>query len=367
MLDQLVRRDDGTRATGVIFEIGLDVLEDDPYPIYEWMRRELPIAFVPEVGRVLITTWDLCTEAGTNDEVFGPTQHPFSEVYGLPNVMSLTGQAHRTLRNSLNPPFRPRAVNDYREAMLRATAIRYVDAIRGAGGADVSTELLEPISVRAIGDVMGFTDVDDETIGRWFRGYAAYLVDFGRDEQVAARGRAVKEEVRAYLERRLPELAASPAGDALSHMLHDGMPEGRTRSVEELIGTVGLMIVGGIQEPAHAAANALVGLLGRPDQAARVAAEPAAWSAAGDRGGAALAAAVRHDREADHHGGHTRRSVVPGRHRGLDGHRVCEPRPRALPRAGRLRHRPRHPRTHGVRVRRAFLHRALRRRARSRR
>ena len=58
-------------------------------------------------------------------------------------------------------------------------------------------------------------------------------------------------------------------------MLHDGMPEGQTRSIDELIGTVGLMIVGGIQEPAHAAANAMLGLLGRPDQAARVAAEPA--------------------------------------------------------------------------------------------
>ena len=129
MLEQLVRRN-GERATDVVFEIGLDVLEDDPYPIYEWMRRELPIAFVPEVGRVLVTTWDLCNEAGTNDEVFGPTQHPFSEVYGLPNVMSLTGVDHRTLRNSLNPPFRPRAVNEYREQMLRATAVRYVDAIR---------------------------------------------------------------------------------------------------------------------------------------------------------------------------------------------------------------------------------------------
>ena len=42
MLDQLVRRDDGARATGVIFEIGLEVLEDDPYPTYAWMRRELP-------------------------------------------------------------------------------------------------------------------------------------------------------------------------------------------------------------------------------------------------------------------------------------------------------------------------------------
>ncbi len=278
-MSQLTRRNGGKLATDVILDVGLDTLETDPYPTYEWMRGELPIAFVPEVGRVLVTTWDLCNEAGTNDDVFGPTQHPFSEVYGVPNVMSLTGTAHRDLRNSLNPPFRPRAVNEYRERMLRKTAIRHVDAIRPRGAADVSTDLLEPISVRAIGDVMGFVDVDDETLGRWFRGYAAYLVDFGRDADVAERGRAVKQEVRAYLQERLPVLIASPKGDALSHMVHDGMPEGQTRSIEELIGTVGLMIVGGIQEPAHAAANALLGLFGRPDQTARVAAEPAAWSA----------------------------------------------------------------------------------------
>jgi len=278
MLSQVVRRNGGKVATDVILDIGLDVLEKDPYPTYVWMRRQLPIAYVPQVGRVLVTTWALCNEAGSNDEVFGPTQHPFSEVYGLPNVMSLTGIEHRALRNSLNPPFRPRTVKEYRDSKLRATAARYIDAIRSRGGADVATELLEPISVRAIGDVMGFVNVDDETIGRWFRGYAAYLVDFGRDARVAERGRAVKQEVREYLERRLPVLTDRPEGDALSHMLHDGMPEGQTRSVDELIGTVGLSIVGGIQEPAHSAANSLFGLLGRPEQAARVAADPPTWS-----------------------------------------------------------------------------------------
>ena len=273
------RRNGGRLATDVILDIGLDTLEDDPYPTYVWMRRELPIAFVPDVGRVLVTRWALCDEAGSNDAVFGPTEHPFAEVYGMPNVMSLTGLEHRTLRNALNPPFRPHAVNAYREELLRATAVRYIDAIAPRGGADVSTELLEPISARAIGDVLGFADVDDETIDRWFRGYAAYLVDFGRDADVAARGRAVKEEVRVYLEQRLPELNEEPGRDALSHMLRDGMPEGAIRSVEDLIGTVGLMIVGGIQEPAHAAANALYGLFGRPEQAARVAADPSGWSA----------------------------------------------------------------------------------------
>jgi cytochrome P450 len=272
------RRSGGRAATDVILHVGLGVLEDDPYPTYAWMRRELPIAFVPEAGRVLVTTWALCDAAGSNDEVFGPTEHPFSEVYGVPNVMSLTGTEHRHLRDSLNPPFRPRAVKEYREDLLRATAIRYIDAIRPRAAADVSTELLEPISGRAIGDVMGFVDVDDATIARWFRGYAAYLIDFGRNEQVAAEGRAVKQEVRAYLSERLPALARRPEGDALSHMLHDGMPDGQVRSIDELIGTVGLMIVGGIQEPAHSVANSLLGLLGRPEQAARVAKDPPSWS-----------------------------------------------------------------------------------------
>jgi cytochrome P450 len=278
MIDQVHRRNGGTIATDVILDIGLDVLEDDPYPTYVWMRPELPIAFVPETGRVLVTTWELCNEAGSNDDVFGPTQHPFHTVYGDPNVMSLTGPPHRVLRNSLNAPFRPRAVNDYRESGLRATAARFIDAIRHRGGAEVCGELLEPISQRTVGDVLGFVDVDDDTIGRWFRGYAAYLVDFGRDAAVAERGRAVKAEVHAYLQRRLPFLVDHPDDWALSHMLRDGMPEGQTRSADDLIGSIGVMIVGGIQEPAHAAANTLLGLLGRPEQAARLAGDAAAWS-----------------------------------------------------------------------------------------
>jgi cytochrome P450 len=268
--------DGGARATDVVLDVPLAELEVDPYPLYRWMRRDLPIAWVPEVGRVLVTTWALCQEAG-DDEVFGPTEQPFLSVYGE-NVMSMSGDPHKRLRNAMNPPFRPSGVKRYEEDILRATTARLVDAIAPQGRAEVAEDLLEPISVRAIGDVLGFTDVEDATLGRWFRGYAAYLVDFGRDPAVAAHGREVKEEVGAYLERRLPELAGAPDGSALAHMLADGMPQGAARTVEDLIGSVGVLIVGGIQEPAHGVANTLLGLLGRPEQAARVAADPGTWA-----------------------------------------------------------------------------------------
>ena len=57
-------------------------------------------------------------------------------------------------------------------------------------------------------------------------------------------------------------------------MFTHGMPEGQLRGIEELIGTVALTIVGGLQEPAHGTASALLGLLGRPEQTAAVAADP---------------------------------------------------------------------------------------------
>jgi cytochrome P450 len=266
-------------ATDVVHDVSLDELEADPYPTYRWLREHQPIAWVPEAGRVFVTTWALCDEAGNNDEVFEPAKDVFNTVYGDPNVISLRGAEHREMRNAINPPFRPRAVQAYRDSHLRRVAGDYIDAIRDRGRAEASSEILEPISQRTVGDVLGFTDVDDATLSRWFKLYGAYLVDFGRSETVAAQGRSAKAEVIAYLERRLPALVAEPDDSAISHLLHDGMPEGQTRSIDQMIGSIGVLIVGGFQEPAHGIANTLVGLLGRPDQAARVAADPTAWSA----------------------------------------------------------------------------------------
>jgi cytochrome P450 len=268
-----------TLATDVVVDVSLSDLEADPYPTYAWMRENCPIGFVPEAGRVFVATWALCNEAGNNDQVFEPAKDIFNTVYGDPNVISLRGEPHRRLRNAINPPFRPRAVHSYRDRHLRTTAARYIESVRHRGRAEASSEILEPISQRAVGDVLGFTDVEDDRLARWFHDYGAYLVDFGRSADVAERGRAAKADVISYLEGRIPALIDQPDDSALSHMLHDGMPAGETRTIDELIGSLGVLIVGGFQEPAHGIANTLLGLLGRPDQSARVAEQPASWSA----------------------------------------------------------------------------------------
>jgi aromatic O-demethylase, cytochrome P450 subunit len=268
-------------ATDTVVDARLVDIEADPYPLYARMRREQPIAWVPETERLWLTTWDLCAQAGAADDIFGPTRDVHELVYGLPNVMAMSGEEHRRARAPLDARFRPRAVNEYVETLVRPTAVRYIEAVRARGRADLTGEVLEKISSRAVGDILGLTDVSDETLLRWFHGLAAYLDDLGRgDPAIGAHAAVIKTELREYLAGRIDELRMRPDGSTVDHMVHHGLPDGQVRSVDEIAGTVGTMIVGGFQEPAHAAANSLLGLLGRPEQAAAVAADPRRSSAA---------------------------------------------------------------------------------------
>jgi aromatic O-demethylase, cytochrome P450 subunit len=193
----------------------------------------------------------------------------------------MSGEEHRRARAPLEARVRPRAVNEYVETLVRPTAVRHIEAVRARGRADLTGEVLEKISSRAVGDVLGLTGTSDETLLRWFHGLAAYLDDLGRgDPAIGAHAAVVKAELREYLAGRIGELATRRDGSTLDHMVHHGLPDGQVRPVDDIVGTVGTMIVGGFQEPAHGAANAMLGLLGRPEQAAAVAADPRGLAAA---------------------------------------------------------------------------------------
>ena len=66
-------------------------------------------------------------------------------------------------------------------------------------------------------------------------------------------------------------------------MFRDGLSDGEIRSIDEIIGTVGVMIVGGFQEPAHGTSNTMLGLLSNPSQAKAVANSPETHSAEAGR------------------------------------------------------------------------------------
>lgn len=252
----------------------IEELEADPYPLWRRMRAERPVAFVPALGAWMVTRWDDC-HALTDRKVLRNSTQQLDDYFGLPNILSMEGSEHKALRKGIDVRFRPQAIARDYEQFARPIARRYVEEVRPQGRCDAATDLLERISVRTIGDMLGLADVDDETLLRWFHALASGMVDFERDDDVAARARAAVAEIDEDMRARLDRLARDPDDSALAHMVHVGTPDGRPRTFDELIPTIRVIILGGFQEPGHGAANSLYGLLADPEQLALALADPA--------------------------------------------------------------------------------------------
>lgn len=252
----------------------------DPYPVWERLRREAPVQFFSMSHEYLITRWDDCWTAGKTTDVFIPSgsYKPLARTMGQPNILSMSGPEHLSLREGLNESLRPTAVEGYIDGLARPIARRGVESIIRRGEADLTTELFEPISVRVIGSVLGLTKVDNETLTRWFHALNRGCQNVFDDAAVWEIVEGVKAEIDAVIRPLVDRVTHTPDRSLISHIVHGGLPDGQVRGFDELIPTIRVIILGGLQEPGHGAANAMYGLLSNPGQAAVVASDPGAWA-----------------------------------------------------------------------------------------
>jgi cytochrome P450 len=263
-------------STQEVVEIDPVALDANPWPIYARLREEAPVAFFPLSGEYLVTRWDDCDAIGHQEDLYEPSDdyEPRERVFGSPNVLTMSGLEHKGLRQGIDPHLRPRSVTRYIDALCRPIASRHVETVRERGRADLTTEVYEPISVRVIADVLGMNDVDDHALVRWFQTLSDGLQNVVDDQDCWDRVDQANGEIDAYMREAIDRLTAEPDDSGLSHMIHDGMPDGRRRTFEELMPTIRVIILGGLQEPGHAAANSTYGVLLDEVQRGQMIAEP---------------------------------------------------------------------------------------------
>jgi cytochrome P450 len=257
-----------------IDEITPDTLDADPYPAYARLRDEAPVAWVPWADAWLVTRWEECWTVGTDTERFASAaNHPtLNRVFGEPNILATSGDEHRDLRDGVDPLLRPRAVNGYIDDLVRPVVREHLAALAGRDEAELMGEFFEPVSVRGLGELLGL-GVDDDTLRRWFHELNVGISSSDLDPAKLARADAVTAEIETRIEPLLERLVSEPDESMLSHMVHGGRPDGDPRPPDQVLPSLKVMLLGGMQEPGHAAGSTLLGLLGRPDQLARVAAD----------------------------------------------------------------------------------------------
>jgi cytochrome P450 len=238
------------------------------------------VCFVPAVGAWLVTRWDDVTFVASRPEVFGPaTASPLRDTCGE-NVLTVAGGAHRRLRAAMEPLLRRDVVDAMAPGIVENVARPLWDDLAPRGAAELMEDFFEPVSVLSLGWVLGLRDIDAGTLRRWFSELARAGSNYEADPAKRAAGEAISGEIDEVIGPRIAQLRARPDDGLISAMLQaDGALTDR-----EVLSNLKLILLGGMQEPGHAAGNIAWALLTHPEQAQLVRAEPARVEAALEEG-----------------------------------------------------------------------------------
>ena len=152
------------------------------------------------------------------------------------------------MRRVLEPPFRPRDVEERTQGMIPKLAHELIDGFEARGECDLFREFADPMSVRSLRFMLGLEDVPWQDLLRWNEGLMPGLANFEANDEKQAPADRASEELGAAIEAVLDELEGAPDGSVLSWMLHRDA-DGDRMSREEIVANTKLMLSGGLQEP----------------------------------------------------------------------------------------------------------------------
>lgn len=261
--------------------ITVEQLDADPYPIYARLRREDPVAWVPAVNLWLVTRAEDVEYATTHPELFTAAvdDSPLDRSFGGKTILTVDGEQHLDLRRSLDVKYRPREVARYIDALVEPIAQAALESVLAHPDrrAELMREYFEPISVLSLGAVLGLGHLTADTLQDWFHGLAMGAINFENDPEKQRINDETAVRIDAELRPLMTKLREQPDDSTIASMLTSGCPVGRARTIEQVMPSLKVIILGGMQEPGHGAGSCLYGLLADPVQLELLRREPQRW------------------------------------------------------------------------------------------
>ena len=261
-------------------QVTLEELERDPYPIYARLRDEEPVSWVPAVQLWLVTRYDDVRSVDLSPERFTAATDPstLNRTMGV-NMLGSEGPAQQRIRRVVEPPFRPRDVEERTQGMIPALANELIDGFEARGECDLFREFADPMSVRTLRFMLGLDEVPWEDLLRWNEGLMPGLANFEADPVKQAPADEASAALGEVIGRVLDRVSDEPDGSVLARMLHHDR-DGDAMSRDEIVANTRLMLSGGLQEPRDLIALVVYALGSEPSQLEQVRANRALIKAA---------------------------------------------------------------------------------------
>jgi cytochrome P450/NADPH-dependent glutamate synthase beta subunit-like oxidoreductase/flavodoxin len=249
----------------------------DPFPIYERLRAEGGVHWVPSVGRYLITTYDAVHATEVDQETFSANEEGSLQIRAMGHSMLRRDDPEHYLeRKAWQPTLRPGVVKRVWRGVFERNAARYLDEMiaKGPGEADLIWDFAAPFAAENLREMLGLHNVHQTDLQRWSQTLIDATGNYADDPEVWAKGKRSFDEVDAALDEMLAWHAKHPDHSLLSQLIR--VPDYQM-PIERIRANVKMTIGGGLNEPRDALGVAAWAVLQHPEQRRIVEADATLW------------------------------------------------------------------------------------------
>jgi cytochrome P450 len=248
-------------STAPRVDIDLKAFWDDPYPALAKLRREAPIAFVPQLGSTLFARRDDIFVYEKQIDVFSSHQPAglMNTLMGH-NMMRKDGDAHMAERRVIFPSISPRTVKEHWTAQFQAHADRILDKLAPSDDLDFCRDFALPFSAECLKSITGLTNMRFQDMNAWSQAMIDGVANYIGDPAVEARCHAATAGIDAAIDERILQLKGKEDLSLLGVMLASGM------AMDSVRANIKLAISGSQNEPRDAVAGCVWALLTHPKQ-----------------------------------------------------------------------------------------------------
>ena len=244
-----------------------DAVRRNPYPVYEQMRRESPVHYVPPpFDGWMIFGYQEVKRALNDQETFS------SKVPAPPHWFIFSDPpSHTRLRALISQAFTPRTVSNL-EPRIREISRRLLDEMAGRTEIDLAAEYSIPLPMMVISETIGIPPAEWPRFKRWSDGILklSYTRSGGEEAAAGLRDfRAATAEMSDYLSEMIAQRKAAPRDDLLTRLM-EAEVDGERLSQEELLGFFQLLMVAGQETTTNLLNNAMLCLMENPAELARL-------------------------------------------------------------------------------------------------
>ncbi|MGA2124842.1 MAG: cytochrome P450 [Xanthobacteraceae bacterium] len=244
---------------------------ENPYPIWEELRRTCPVAHTERFQGVYFPARYEDVRAIAYDTEHFSSRRIIVREQPPPRLPSppITSDPpeHRPAKTVLLPAFTPDAIKRH-EPRAREICRELIGRFAGQRGCDGAVDFAQEIPVRVIAHMLGIP----ETEGARFRKWIYEILELGITD-ISAVQRAAGE-MNAYFADVIAQRRAAPRDDLVSYLIGATI-EGEPLAESHILGTLRLLLIAGIDTTWSAIGSCLWHLARNPEDRRRLAAEPA--------------------------------------------------------------------------------------------